>query len=246
MKLTKPIVGILAVLFLSSPAWGATKYGDATIESGKMIVLRGGQRMVYTPSDQNVSINHQDIIRLGSSSKVVLRTVEKATLTLGSNAVLHVEPWQKQEKKGAMRMLFGRFRAVVTGLSGGERFNVRTATATIGVKGTELSAMQTAAEDTLLWVESSKKRNPVDFGGLTGDDVEVPVGYASLVKGSQAVRNPVRANAALRKELGNLDSPSPTSDEASRLPDQVAGSGLAANGDTDGGDGDEAGELGRA
>ena len=245
MKLARPIIGILAFLLLSSPAVGATKYGDATIEQGKMTVLREGKRQVYTSKDQNVSINHQDIIRLGSGSKVVLKTVEKATLTLGSNAVLHVEPWKRSDKKGAMRMLFGRFRAVVTGLSGAERFNVRTATATIGVKGTRLSGMQTSNEKTVTYVESSKKKNPVDLTGLKGDEVEIPVGYASIISGSKGPVKPIKATAALKNELEQLDSPAPTSKAAGQLPPAAESAGLSAA-PTDTGDGETAGDLGKA
>jgi len=243
MKLKTSLIGFMAVMLLSAPAWGATKYAEAVIEKGKMTVLSKGQRAVYTSKDQNVVINHSDIIRLGSSSKVVLRTVEKATLTLGSNAVLHVEPWQRKEKKGAMRMLFGRFRAVVTGLSGGERFNVRTATATIGVKGTELVGLTNTKDQTVMWVESSKKRNPVDLTGLLGDDKEVPVGFVSAVYGVGEANRPVRVTGALREELQNLDSPAPNSPAASTLPPAVAGAGLKAEGgegDADAGD-DEGG-----
>ena len=244
MKLLKPIIGMLAFMLLSAPAWGATKYGDAVIEEGSMTVLRDGQRSVYTPADRDVTINHQDIIRLGNGSKVVLRTVEKATLTLGSNAVLHVEPWKRDEKKGAMRMLFGRFRAVVTGLSGAERFNVRTATATIGVKGTDLTGAQTAEEDTILYVADSAKQNPVDFTGLSGKDIEIPVGYASLVSGSGRPSHPIKATDDLKNELSKLDAPSPTSAEAGQLPAAAGAAGLKADSDT--GDGESSSDLGRS
>ena len=137
MNATKITILASFVLILSLPAWGATKYGDASIIKGKVIVLRAGKRLTFDSNDRNVQINHQDVVRLGQDSSMVLSTVEKATITLGSNAVLHVKSWQRREQKGFFRMLFGRMRAKISGLVGNERFNVRSATATIGVKGTE-------------------------------------------------------------------------------------------------------------
>lgn len=236
---------ILGVL-LALPAWGATKYGDATIEKGKLTVLREGKRLVFSPADRQVSINHLDVIRLGPESSVILQTVEKATITLGSNAVLQVEPWKRREKKGLMRMLFGRFRATVTGLVGAERFNVKTSTATIGVKGTDLTGLQTPNDRTLVWVENSHSQAPVALEGLIGDEKDLEVGFASAVVGTTPAANPVRATPELKEELKNLNAPRPNSFGANSLPPQAGNAGLPTDGGDDGdqGGGDGGGDDG--
>ncbi len=238
MKTVKPLLFLTLALLLSLPAWAATRYGEATVQSGKLTVLREGRRMVFRKPNEKVQINHSDVIRVGRRSKVLLETVEKATLTLGSNAVLHVEPWKRAEKKGLMRMMFGRFRASVTGLTGGQRFNVRTATATIGVKGTELTALQTANERTVLWVENSNSKAPVALEGLDGVEKDVEVGFASAVVGNTPASNPARATPELQAELQTLDSPDPGSPAAAELPPAVQEAGIASGGDDDQGGGD--------
>ena len=126
---------LLMILMPAASVFAATKYGDAIIERGKMTVLREGQRMSFTVADGKTVINSSDVIRVGADSRVVLQTTEKATVTLGSNAVMQVQPWETPSNKGVFRMLFGRVRAKIVGLVANERFNMRTATATIGVKG---------------------------------------------------------------------------------------------------------------
>ncbi|MBI3992538.1 MAG: FecR domain-containing protein [Candidatus Lambdaproteobacteria bacterium] len=126
---------LLMILMPAASLFAATKYGEAIIEQGKMTVLREGQRMSFTSTDGKTAINHSDVIRVGDNSRVVLETSEKATVTLGSNAVMQVEPWETRSDKGVFRMLFGRARSKIVGLVANERFNMRTATATIGVKG---------------------------------------------------------------------------------------------------------------
>ncbi|MEE8397043.1 MAG: FecR domain-containing protein, partial [bacterium] len=242
MKTLKLSTLLLLGLLLALPAWGATKYGDAVIKNGKLTVLREGRRMVFSPTDRQVQINHQDVIRLGSKSSAVLQTVEKATLTLGSNAVLQVEPWKRRQKTGLMKMLFGRFRATITGLTGAQRFNVKTATATIGVKGTDLTVLTTPNERVLVWVKSSNSQAPVTLEGLFGDEQNLNVGFASVVVGTTPAAEPVEATPALQQELASVDSPPANSPEAEVLPPAAQEAGLPTDSDDGTDDAAEEGE----
>lgn len=129
---------LLAAIGLAQPqAWGATQYGLATVEQGEMTILREGKSLSFHASPQAVPVNERDLVRVRDASRIVLKTQDQAIMTLGANAVFQCEPWQTPDRSGTFRMLFGRFRAEVIGLAGGSRFNVKTATATIGVKGTQ-------------------------------------------------------------------------------------------------------------
>ena len=206
---------LMAAVLFAATAWGAAKYGDATIESGKMTVLREGKRLVFRTSDQRVEINEEDVLRVGRESKVVLNTREPATITLGSNSVLHVKPWQKRKKRGFLRMLFGRVRASVTTIVGKERLNVRTATATIGVKGTDFTTSVTAQANTSVNVAEGV----VGLEGPDGIEVSIPIGQISVVVG---LRTTPPAPTPPEVEAAPLDAPDPTTPEALELPAQEA------------------------
>jgi hypothetical protein len=186
--LTLALLGLL----LSVSAW-AQKYGDAEIQKGNITVLRQGSRLTFESSPVRVPINHEDVIRVGRDSTLVLATVEKATLTLGSNAVFHVKPWEKRERKGLFRMLFGRFRAQVAALTGGERFNVNTATATIGVKGTDFITATTSVGEAWTYVRDG-------LVAMAGEDSvyqDIPVDFISVVVQSQPATTPAQAPLAV-------------------------------------------------
>ena len=212
-------IGLMVLLMaLFAPLLHAQEYGVATIEQGQMVVIRDGQRLVFTSADGQVPINQSDLLRVGPNSQVLLETIEKATLTLGSNAVLHVEPWEQQEEQGFLRMLFGRVRATIDGLVGGETFNVQTATATIGVKGTEYTAGVNARGDTMILVTESV----VQLTGVDGITQNVGVGQVSVALFGRGASSPRAASQNLLNALDEegLDSPEVDSEDANDLPAQ--------------------------
>ena len=162
-------ITVLGVIFIWEPLFAAAKYGDAILKRGSMTVVRQGRTTRYRRINQSIPIEENDLIRVRSRSRVLLKTREKADMTLGSNSVFHVKRWRKKGKTGFARSLFGRFRATVTGLFGGSRVNVRTASATIGVKGTRFQVQVTNRGGTLLAVQESN----VALEGQTGPEVDV-------------------------------------------------------------------------
>ncbi len=208
---------LLAVVGLAQPeAWGATQYGLATVEQGEMTILREGKAISFRASPQAVPVNERDLVRVREASRIVLKTQDKATMTLGANAVFQCEPWQTPDRSGTFRMLFGRFRAQIVGLAGGERFNVKTATATIGVKGTEYSfALASNGNAAVLGIE-----NVVTAAGR--DNVEQPVGpnQVSAIIGGGPATPSVSAPDDFKREMGRVDSPAAGSPEAGSLPSE--------------------------
>ncbi|MDH4225390.1 MAG: FecR family protein [Deltaproteobacteria bacterium] len=220
MKAVKTLSLLMVGLVVSSAAW-AGKYGDAVLEEGKMTVLEQGKKpVVYTASNKSITINMSDVIRMGDNSRVKINTGEKAEVTLGANAIMHVQPWNQRQKAGNMRMLFGRFRAKVSGLVTGEQFNVKTATATIGVKGTEYIAIVSSnGNTTMIPVE-----NVVQLEGLDGLAQDVTPGQISVVVNGQRASAPTKVPGKIHKELTNekLASPGVESNRANLLPGEVS------------------------
>ena len=206
------LIAVLGVIFIWEPLFAAAKYGDAIIKKGSMTVVRGGRTKRYRGVNRSVRIEENDLIRVRSRSRVLLKTREKADLTLGSNSVFHVKKWRKKGKTGFARSLFGRFRASITSLFGGRSVNVKTASATIGVKGTRYLVQVTNRGGTMLVVQE----NIVGLQGQLGPEVNVGVNKVSIVININPATPAVEVPQTVATEFSgdNLDAPPANSGEA--------------------------------
>lgn len=219
-----PGAGLAMLILLTLPlhqtgVLGAVKYGDATIQTGTMEIIRDGAPMQYSAENHPgpVEILQDDLIRVGENSKVHLDTVEKTAVTLGSNSILHINAWRRKEKTGLMRMLYGRLRAEVVRLLEGERFAIKTSSATIGVKGTGFYVFQAATGSTVLVVTSGL----VEIQGLIGVPVDVFPGRTSVATG-RAASTPV-PTTELYEEItdeNNLEAAPVENEGATEVPDE--------------------------
>ena len=220
MKALKTSIIIGLLFAFSSTAWAATQYGTALVEKGEMLILRQGKKITIKPENNAVPINEEDLLRVRPQSKVTLTSNEKASIELGSNAVFHVKPWEDKKDKGFARMLFGKFRAAVKGLTGGERFNVKTATAVVGVKGTEyLSWVGPQGQTMIIGRESTP-----ELTGLVGPTQPVTPNQISVAGYGIPASKPVTAPPEVQRELSEttLDSPSVNTNAANLFPAQAA------------------------
>jgi len=194
----------------------AAQYGSAVVEQGQMTILREGRPLSFKASPQPIDVNEQDLVRVRDASRIVLKTRDNATLTLGANAVFQCEPWQAPNTSGTFRLLFGRFRAVVSGLAGNEHFAMKTATATIGVKGTEwITATTSTGNTSVLGIEHT-----VTLAGP--DHVEQPVGpnqISTVIAGLPATPS-VTATVTVKTSMTNVNSAPVNSPAAQNLPAQ--------------------------
>ncbi len=233
MKALK-IATILPWLLLASGAlWAATQYGEAVIEKGEMTIVREGRSLQFDKVNQAIPVNEEDLIRVRDNSLVQLKSRESATITLGANAVFQVKPWQSQGKSGFMRALFGRFRASIVGLTGGEQFNMKTATATIGVKGTGYLAQVTNRGNTLLIVLD----HTVGFQGQQGGETGVGEGFTSLIINFNRGTPPIHTPPGL--DTGDVNAPPPNGNNGGNFNNEniLVGSGIVTQGDLDQGKG---------
>ena len=206
------MVSVGGFAFAASPLL----YGQAKIEKGSVSIARGGKVIVQKQSSKLTPVYVDDLILVGPNSKLTLDTIEETVITLGSNAAFQVKPWQDQNKKGFFRMLYGRMRAKAKKVVGAQdRFSMKTATATIGVKGTEFVATVTPQGDALIVVEESV----VEVSGADGKSSNVRPDLLSVVVNGKQSSDASLVPAQLKAELEKgLDAPAVTSEAAKALP----------------------------
>ncbi len=195
-------------------AASADQYGAASVEQGSMTIVRSGRSTAFRVSPAPVAVMDGDLVRLRDDSRVVLKTRDKANITLGSNAIFQVEPWQTPQKSGIFRMVFGRFRATITGLVGEERFNMKTATATIGVKGTENTGAVTSVGNTAV----QGIENVTTNSGPDGVDQNVGPNMLSVTVGGQPATPAVSVTPEFKREMVSLAAPPAGSTQGNTLP----------------------------
>ncbi len=206
------MVSVGAVAFAANPSL----YGQAKIEKGSISIAREGKVVVHQKSSEVTPVYVDDLILVGPESKLTLDTVEETVITLGSNAAFQVKPWEEQGKKGFFRMLYGKMRAKAKKVVGAQdRFSLKTATATIGVKGTEFVATVTPQGDALVVVSESI----VEVSGADGQSSNVRPDLLSVVVNGEKSSDASLIPAGLKAELEKgLDAPAVTSSAAKALP----------------------------
>lgn len=219
MKLIKTLSVFALMVAVSGLAFAApTLYGQAKIDKGSISVAREGKVITHKQAEKPTPIYVDDLILVGPKSKMTLETIEETTITLGSNAAFQVKPWVDKNKKGFFRMLYGKMRAKAKKVVGAQdRFSLKTATATIGVKGTEFVATVTPQGDALVIVEESV----VEISGADGKSNNVRPDLVSVVVNGQKSTDAAFIPKELKAELNKgLDAPQVTSSAARALPAQ--------------------------
>jgi len=131
------ITGLMMLIFLMvEPAIAQMKYGSARIQTGELTVVRNEVESLYVPEDGEVEILLNDLLRVGKDSFVILSTNEQTDIKMGSNAIFQIKPWKSRNKTGYVRMLYGKMNFKTEKLENRRRFSFKTASATIGVRGT--------------------------------------------------------------------------------------------------------------
>ena len=211
---------MLGVLSLGAPCSWSAMLGQAEVTAGSLVLVRSGAKSVFASPHAPIGIEQGDVLLVQPASQAVLKS-GKGTLTLGANTVFQVQPWEFKSETGYLRLLFGKFRASVVGLRGGESFNIKTATATIGVKGTEFSGAATAQGDVVVLVTDSV----VQMTGQSGPTESIAPGQIVVALNAKATATPAALPPPeLKAELaqGTLESPLPTAAAASNLPEEKA------------------------
>ncbi len=133
---TKKTLIVVLFIFLIAPfAEAAIKYGEVTIKSGNVVIVRNRRMLLFTQKNNPVTVYENDTIRTLRKSALLLVNSDQNRVHLGSNAIMQLKKWRKKKQSGTIRMLFGKFRAKTATIRKKRSLNLRTATATIGIKG---------------------------------------------------------------------------------------------------------------
>ncbi|MFE8070627.1 FecR family protein [Marinobacteraceae bacterium S3BR75-40.1] len=168
----------LAVLLLALSMLGlAGPAAAAANEAAKVIMANGDTTAVDANGDSRPlrrrSVVHVgDTVKTGEGALVQLRFSDKALMTLRPNSALLIEeyrhPHGDQGGSALMRLVTGGFRTI-TGSIGhgtGDAYQVRTASASIGIRGTHYDVLQTADQRLLAGVLKGGIRIANDKGAL--------------------------------------------------------------------------------
>ncbi|MCP4294234.1 MAG: hypothetical protein GY786_01355, partial [Proteobacteria bacterium] len=197
------------------------KYADAFVKRGTLTIVREGKALKYKKNYKKpVEVQKDDVIRSGRRSYVKLKTVERTTIFMGSNAVFQVRPWKQKKEQGFLRMLFGKAKFKTAKLKSKRRkFSLKTAMAVIGVKGTgwKQSTASSGATDT------DVSEGVVQVTPFKGPPINLGAGQRSLTISQNEVSNPIETGkessspADEDKDPEDLDAPSPTSKQSTEI-----------------------------
>ena len=141
------------VLLVVSPFGSAF----AAAEAGKVVNVAGRAAAATQQGDirslgRGEAVNSGETVVTSSNSYVRMKFIDGASVILRPNSRFHIEEYQVAEKEEENRSFFslvkGGFRAVTGAIGRRNRsgYRVRTAVATIGIRGTDYS-MRTCAGD---------------------------------------------------------------------------------------------------
>jgi hypothetical protein len=155
MRLTRTAVAATLTLF----AITAGAEPAAIVESLQLPAWlhHGGARQPLLPG---AALESSDVIETGSGARVQLRLAEGSTVKLGESASLTLEKLEPAPAAdgvftGLLNVARGAFRFTTTALGANRRrdINARIATATIGIRGTDVWGKAEAARDFVVLLE---------------------------------------------------------------------------------------------
>ncbi len=112
----------------------AAQVGQVTRLIPRAELMRGRSTL---PLHEKDAVAENDRIRTEDTGRVRVVLNDGSILTLGSSSLLTVKSLRQSSKAGSAVLAYGRLRAVVTAQSASQQsFQVRTATAVLGVLGT--------------------------------------------------------------------------------------------------------------
>ncbi|MGK0171981.1 MAG: ferric-dicitrate binding protein FerR (iron transport regulator) [Gammaproteobacteria bacterium] len=132
-----------------------------TFAAAEVIALRGSASVIPASSDDTkaafvgMKLATRDIVQTSSQGRIRLRFADQTVLTLGTNAIFRINRFRYSAKEKTVTSVWtiarGFFRSVTGGLRLRRTARVHTATATLGIRGTEFLG-EASAELTQVFV----------------------------------------------------------------------------------------------
>jgi ferric-dicitrate binding protein FerR (iron transport regulator) len=138
---------IILLILLSVSLWG--NIGSVMAFKGSAEIVRQGQSIEVK---NGTDVKQKDEIKTKDNSRVQVMLNDDTVVTIGANSSFSFEEFSQEadKEKVSMRANFGFFRSVSgkIGKVAPERFKVKTASATIGIRGTDFSGNISADKET--------------------------------------------------------------------------------------------------
>ena len=141
---------LILLQLASMTAWAADPIGVLTVQEGVIKLTRSGQERFFRAQDGKVPVQEGDDLHSGSGARGSVRIErENQTIAIYPGTMFQVKAYTKDHS--FFYMPFGKTLVkVLNKLRPEQRFEVRTATATIGIKGTEFVLGSDGVSQTIL------------------------------------------------------------------------------------------------
>lgn len=146
--------GVWLLAFLLVPSWAAPlpeppQAGRVLSASGETTLVRAG--LLSSPIVQGIAVRSGDRLRTATDARLSLRMADDGLLAIEPLSEFHVSSYRfdGEARRSFYRLVRGAVR-VVSGAIGKRDpgdFRLSTPTATIGIRGTEFIARETACDD---------------------------------------------------------------------------------------------------
>lgn len=140
---------LLLALAGTSPAWAAAPAAHVIALQGSAVAVRGQQEYSL---QRGTAVESGDLIRVADGATVQLRFTDESIVALRSNTQFRIENYhygsQREEDRSVFGLIKGGLRTL-TGLIGKrspDAYQMRGATATIGIRGTHYVAVNCLAD----------------------------------------------------------------------------------------------------
>ncbi|GHV04322.1 hypothetical protein AGMMS50229_05460 [Campylobacterota bacterium] len=168
----------LLLLFIISAVLSFAAAGKFAAVGGEVTIHRGDSKLVAITGQE---VAQSDRIITGSNGRAQIVFEDKSLVTIGKNSEFSIEEYafdnKSREGKASFGMVQGAFRAVTgqIGKTNPQSFQLKTRTATIGIRGTQILAQISQDNELIACTE----------GGISvtanGGTVDVPTGSATTV-----------------------------------------------------------------
>lgn len=155
MKRIEKILGAFATLAFAATAQAA----DPRAIAGEIVSVEGtvfvrpdksGATKELKPAKPGQNVYAGDVVNSSSNGKIKILMKDKSVIDVGPSALFKVDQFKQNggaDREAEMSMMYGTVRASVTQkIQGKGKFNIRTPSATMGVRGTEFVVQSQVAD----------------------------------------------------------------------------------------------------
>lgn len=175
---------ILSLLFLSlSISFGAVDKGVVKFKKGKAFISRGMQNL---PANLGTILKAGDIIDVAKNSQVSIELNGTGLLKISERTRFQIPRAEEaKEKTSKVTLFFGGLWVKAQKLLKGESFEIKTPTATAGVRGTEFGTGFEPSSDEAMEQLASMESDDAGFEAIDGStEVDVSEGEVEAVDDS--------------------------------------------------------------